>query len=178
MQLSAHLLLGLVAYLVVGVICFCALALALTRLCATADSASAIGPLAATILAFLSGVFIPVAVMPPWMLDLGKVFPLEHLARGLQEGFLVPGSLGRPWPGSRRADIPLGTVGLRQQLSPYVVSITLKTVNEKRKGIMGCPSDCHRGEPRSAPHRLLTHRPLPEHALPDLTRAGRKGVVF
>lgn len=93
-QLSAHLLLGLAVYLVVGVICFCALALALTRLCATADAASAIGPLAATILAFLSGVFIPVAVMPPWMLDLGKVFPLEHLARGLQAGFLVPGSTG------------------------------------------------------------------------------------
>lgn len=93
-QLSSHLLAGLVTYLVVGVICFSALALALTRICATADSASAIGPLVATILAFLSGVFIPVAVMPTWMLDLGKVFPLEHMARGLQAGFLIPGSTG------------------------------------------------------------------------------------
>lgn len=93
-KLSVHLLVGLVAYLLVGVICFSALALALTRVCATADAASAIGPLAATILAFLSGVFIPVAIMPAWMLDLGKVFPLEHLARGLQAGFLVPGSTG------------------------------------------------------------------------------------
>ena len=92
--LSARLLAGLVAYLVVGVFCFSALALALTRLCRTADAASAIGPLAATILAFLSGVFIPVAVMPAWMLDLGKVFPLEHLARGLQAAFLLPGSTG------------------------------------------------------------------------------------
>ena len=96
-QLSAHLLLGLVAYLVVGVICFSAMALALTRVCATSDSASAIGPLVATILAFLSGVFIPVAVMPTWMLDLGKVFPLEHLARGLQSGILIPGSTGITW---------------------------------------------------------------------------------
>jgi len=93
-HLSARLLLGLVTYLVVGVICFSAIALALSRVTVTADSASAIGPLVATILAFLSGVFIPVAVMPKWMLDLGKVFPLEHLARGLQTGFLVPGSTG------------------------------------------------------------------------------------
>lgn len=93
-KISGHLLLGLVVYLVAGVISFSALALALTRICATADAASAIGPLVATILAFLSGVFIPVAVMPAWMLDLGKVFPLEHLARGLQSAFLVPGSTG------------------------------------------------------------------------------------
>ncbi len=93
-QLSVHLVAGLVAYLVVGVFCFSALALALTRVCRTADAASAIGPLAATILAFLSGVFIPVAVMPSWMLDLGKVFPLEHMARGLQAAFLIKGSTG------------------------------------------------------------------------------------
>lgn len=96
-HLSAHMLLGLLTYLVVGVICFSAMALALTRVCATSDSASAIGPLVATILAFLSGVFIPVAVMPTWMLDLGKVFPLEHLARGLQSGILTPGSTGITW---------------------------------------------------------------------------------
>ena len=96
-HLSAHMLLGLLTYLVVGVICFSAMALALTRVCATSDSASAIGPLVATILAFLSGVFIPVAVMPTWMLDLGKVVPLEHLARGLQSGILIPGSTGITW---------------------------------------------------------------------------------
>jgi ABC-2 type transport system permease protein len=93
-QLSGHLIVGLVTYVIVGVTCFSAIALALSTVCATAESASAIGPLAATILAFLSGVFIPVAIMPKWMLDLGKVFPLEHLARGLQTAFLLPGSNG------------------------------------------------------------------------------------
>ncbi len=96
-HLSVHMLLGVLTYLVMGVVCFSAMALALTRVCATSDSASAIGPLMATILAFLSGVFIPVAVMPAWMLDLGRVFPLEHLARGLQTGFLIPGSSGITW---------------------------------------------------------------------------------
>ncbi len=31
------------------------------------------------------------------MLDLGKVFPLEHMARGLQVAFLVAGSTGVTW---------------------------------------------------------------------------------
>jgi ABC-2 type transport system permease protein len=93
-HLSGHLLLGLVIYLVAGVTCFSAVALALSSFCATADSASAIGPLASTILAFLSGVFIPTAIMPPWLIDLGKFFPLERMARGLQFAFLVAGSSG------------------------------------------------------------------------------------
>lgn len=93
-HLSAHLLIGLVVYVALGVTCFCALALALTGACKTADSASAIGPLAATILSFLSGVFIPAFLMPTWLIDIGKVFPLEHVARGLQSAFLIAGSTG------------------------------------------------------------------------------------
>ena len=38
--------------------------------------------------------FIPVSMMSAWMLDLGKLFPLEHLARGPQQSFAVPGSTG------------------------------------------------------------------------------------
>lgn len=96
-RLSASLLAGLVTYTAAGVFCFSALALALTRISPTADAASAVGPLAATILAFLSGVFIPVAIMPTWMLDLGKVFPLEHMTRGLQTAFLVANATGVTW---------------------------------------------------------------------------------
>jgi ABC-2 type transport system permease protein len=93
-KLSGHTLVGLVLYVVVGTACFCSLGLAVTRICATTDTASAIGPFSTVVLAFLSGVFIPVEVMPAWLLDVGKVFPLEHLARGLQTAFLVPGSTG------------------------------------------------------------------------------------
>ena len=93
-HLSGRLLLGLAVYVLVGAAGFCAMALALTRICSTADSASAIGPLATTILGFLSGVFIPTSLMPTWLRDIGTVFPLEHLAHGLQTAFLVPGSTG------------------------------------------------------------------------------------
>ena len=91
---SAHLLIGLVIYVALGVSCFCSMALALAGVCKTADAASAIGPLAATILSFLSGVFIPTFLMPTWLIDIGKVFPLEHAARGLQSAFLLKGSTG------------------------------------------------------------------------------------
>jgi ABC-2 type transport system permease protein len=92
--LVVYVVVGLVVYVVVGTACFAALGLALARACRTTDSASAIGPFSTVVLAFLSGVFIPVAIMPAWLLDIGKVFPLEHLARGLQLAFLVPGSTG------------------------------------------------------------------------------------
>jgi len=93
-KISGHTMVGLIVYVVVGTASFCALGLAMARVCTTTDSASAIGPFSSVVLSFLSGVFIPIAVMPAWLLDLGKVFPLEHLARGLQTAFLVPGSTG------------------------------------------------------------------------------------
>ena len=66
----------------------------MTRICTTTDTASAIGPFSTVVLAFLSGVFVPVALMPAWLLDIGKVFPLEHLARGCRRRSWCPDSTG------------------------------------------------------------------------------------
>lgn len=93
-SLSAQALLGLVVYVVIGTASLCAVALALSRICATTDTATAIGPFVTVILSFLSGVFIPVSVMPAWLLDIGKVFPLEHLAQGLRTAFLTSHQTG------------------------------------------------------------------------------------
>ena len=93
-KMSGDLLIGLVVYVVLGTASFCALSLAMTRICSTTDSASAIGPFSTVILAFISGVFIPASQIPTWLLDIAQVFPLEHLARGLQTAFLTPGSTG------------------------------------------------------------------------------------
>ena len=75
---------GFVLYVLLGSATMCALGIAFTRITTTADSASAIGPFATVILAFVSGVFIPVASLPDWLRDVGRVFPLAHLAEGLQ----------------------------------------------------------------------------------------------
>jgi len=93
-KLSGDTFWGLVVYTEVGTACMSALGLAATRLCATTDAASAFGPFATVILAFISGVFIPIDLMPSWLLDIGKFFPLEHSARGLQTAFVVHGSTG------------------------------------------------------------------------------------
>jgi ABC-2 type transport system permease protein len=92
--IGARTVIGLAVYTVTGTACMCALGLASTRVCATTDAASVAGPFITLILGFISGVFIPVSMMPAWLLDAGKLFPLEHLARGLQQAFAVPGSTG------------------------------------------------------------------------------------
>ena len=79
---------ALAVYLVLGTATMCSLGLALTRVTPTADAASAVGPFVTVILAFVSGVFIPVNSLPNWLEDLGRVFPLAHLAEGLQRCFL------------------------------------------------------------------------------------------
>lgn len=86
-HLSGATVTGLVVYTLVGTASMCSLGLAVTRLCPTVDSASVVGPFVTLILAFISGVFVPVALLPTWLLDIGRAFPLEHLARGLRVGF-------------------------------------------------------------------------------------------
>ncbi len=75
---------GIVIYAVLGTAALSALGIAVTAVTPTADVASAVGPFAAVLLAFVSGVFIPVTQLPQGLLDVGDVFPLAHLATGLQ----------------------------------------------------------------------------------------------
>ena len=83
LHLSGPTVLGVAVYTVVGTATMCAIGLALTRVATTADSASAIGPFSTVTLAFVSGVFIPVATMPTWLIDVGKIFPVRALADAL-----------------------------------------------------------------------------------------------
>lgn len=86
---SGRVVVDLLVYVIVGTAAFCALGLATTRFCVTTDAASALGPFTTVVLSFISGVFVPVALMPKWLVDLGKFFPLEHLAHGLQTAVLL-----------------------------------------------------------------------------------------
>ncbi len=42
----------------------------------------------------MSGVFITVAMLPAWLRDVGRLFPLAHLALGLQTAFIIPHATG------------------------------------------------------------------------------------
>ena len=93
-QVSADTVISLIVYTVVGTATMCSLGLAVSRVCPTTDAASVFGPFATLILAFISGVFVPVALMPAWMIDIGRVFPLEHLVAGLRTAFTTSTSTG------------------------------------------------------------------------------------
>lgn len=44
----------------------------------------------AVLLGFISGVWIPVHTLPDWLEEVGRVFPLAHLAEGLQRTVAEP----------------------------------------------------------------------------------------
>lgn len=92
--ISPNTVIGLVVYTVLGTITMCSLGLAASRVCPTVDTASVVGPFATLLLAFISGVFVPVALVPGWLIDIGRVFPLEYLAQGLRSAFTVTSSSG------------------------------------------------------------------------------------
>jgi ABC-2 type transport system permease protein len=84
---------GFVLYLLLGTATLCSLGIALSAFTPTPDAASTIAPFTVVILSFFSGVWIPVEQLPSWLETLGKVFPLYHLALGLQTT-LAPGAGG------------------------------------------------------------------------------------
>ena len=77
-----------------------------TSILPTAEAAATIAPFTAVLLSFISGVFIPVEQLPNWLEEIGRVFPLAHLAEGLQTT-LAPGATGSGLSGEN-----LGVLGL------------------------------------------------------------------
>ena len=71
-------------YVVLGTATLCSLGIALSAFTPNADAASTIAPFTVVMLAFFSGIWIPVDQLPQWLETVGKVFPLYHLALGLQ----------------------------------------------------------------------------------------------
>lgn len=83
-EVPADTLLGLAVYVLLGTAAMCSLGIALTTVARTAESASTIAPFGAVLISFISGIFIPVEELPGWLAEVGRVFPLAHLAEGLQ----------------------------------------------------------------------------------------------
>ena len=94
--IGARTVIGLAVYTVTGTACMCALGLASTRVCATTDAASVAGPFITLILGFISGVFIPVSMMPAgcWM------------RASSSPSNTWPGACSRPSPSRARPALP------------------------------------------------------------------------
>jgi ABC-2 type transport system permease protein len=91
-KLDAAGVVGIAVYTVAGTASLAALGIAVSIVCSSVDMASTVGPFTAVILSFISGVFIPVSSLPHWLTTLGKVFPLAHLAIGLQSAVATDAS--------------------------------------------------------------------------------------
>ena len=78
---------GLLATVALGAACFCALGLAISGLCPNGDAAPAIVNFSIFPLIFISGIFFPLDDAPSWLTSLASMFPIQHLANGLQYVF-------------------------------------------------------------------------------------------
>jgi ABC-2 type transport system permease protein len=69
--------------IVLGAAAFCCLGFALASVIRDDDAAAPVVQAVTLPLLFLSGVFIPTAIMPHWLTDVANVFPVRHLANAL-----------------------------------------------------------------------------------------------
>jgi ABC-2 type transport system permease protein len=74
---------ALAVTVVIGAACFCCLGYTLTSLIRTEDAALPSAMALTLPLYFISGVFVPVTVLPHWLADAGEIFPVRHLADAL-----------------------------------------------------------------------------------------------
>jgi len=93
-SLSVEALGEILLYVVLGTATMCSVGVAATAIAADVDSASAALPLAAVLLALISGIFVPVDQLPGWVQDIGRIFPVYHLAAGLQTALGTDGDTG------------------------------------------------------------------------------------
>jgi len=68
---------------ITGALVFCCLGFAVASLIRNVDAAQPVVQAIVLPLSFISGVFIPTAVLPSWLASIGKVFPVEHLVAAL-----------------------------------------------------------------------------------------------
>ncbi len=117
-DLPAQTVPGFIIYLALGTATLSALGIAATSLAKNEDSAQPIGAFTVVMLSFVSGIFIQLDTLPSFLQEVGRLFPLYHLAQGLQStvaqdpsgiglsgrdvGALVIWGLGGLWIAARR----------------------------------------------------------------------------
>ena len=74
---------ALVVTVIVGTLAFCCLGFALASVIRDEDAAQPVTQATLLPLYFISGVFVAVAVLPHWLVDVADVFPVRHLAAAL-----------------------------------------------------------------------------------------------
>jgi ABC-2 type transport system permease protein len=92
-HMPAHTIPGFAITAVVGSITFCVLGYAFSTAISNEDAAQPMVQAVMLPLYFISGIFIAPSTLPSWLSNIAKVFPVQHLAHGLQYAF-QPGTTG------------------------------------------------------------------------------------
>ncbi|MFI9275512.1 ABC transporter permease [Kitasatospora sp. NPDC052896] len=82
--------------LVLGVTAFAALGLVVGTLASTAEAVAAIANCVMVPMAFLSGAFYPIDLMPGWLRHLSRALPLRYFDEGVTDALGGRGGFGRP----------------------------------------------------------------------------------
>jgi ABC-2 type transport system permease protein len=86
-HLRAQAVPAMVLYLVVGVGALSTVSAAVSAWVRTPELASSVGPFAVVILGFVSGAFLPTALLPHALVVVARVFPLQPMVEGMQAVF-------------------------------------------------------------------------------------------
>jgi ABC-2 type transport system permease protein len=89
-EISGEAIAEILLYVALGTATMCSLGIAATAIVADVDGATVL-PLAAVILSLISGIFVPVDQLPGWIEEVARIFPVYHLAAGLQTALGVSG---------------------------------------------------------------------------------------
>jgi ABC-2 type transport system permease protein len=98
-HLRAEAVPAVFAIVLLGAATFAALGMAAVSMIPNAEAAPVVANVLILPLTFISGIWYPMTNAPQWLLDVAKVFPVEHLASALHVAF-DPLNHGSPFSGS------------------------------------------------------------------------------
>lgn len=84
-------LLRILLYVALGTTVFAAIGIAATAAVTDIDSAGGLLPFIAFLLSFISSIFVPLDQLPDWLAEIGRIFPVYHVAEGMQTALAQSG---------------------------------------------------------------------------------------
>jgi ABC-2 type transport system permease protein len=98
-HLRAEAIPAVFVIVLLGAATFAALGIAAVSIIPNAEAAPVVANVVILPLTFISGIWYPMTNAPQWLLDVAKIFPVEHLASALHVAF-DPLNHGSPFSGS------------------------------------------------------------------------------
>lgn len=98
--------------MVLGIIACALLGMAISSAARSVNAASGIVVAPFLVLQFLSGIFVPVAALPDWVVNVASLFPLKWMAQGMRAAFYPEAMEGMEPSGAYDLHLVAGALGL------------------------------------------------------------------